>query len=116
MNHSSFLDFKKMNEAVMRSDAFHGIITAHHFVYSKGFGGLDPSVTMSNNISNGSNLSPISFRKRGGRNSLADVSKAYKEPPTISKEKKADCLSLIPYLTSKQMAELFYNSLKTAKD
>lgn len=116
MSHKEFYDFKKLNEGAMRADAFHGIINAHHFKYLKSTvsSSSDPTVAMSNEIDG--EMSMISYRRRGGRQALAPVPPAYDQPLAVNKDKIADCLSLQQYMTSKQMAVMFYSSLVSSAD
>lgn len=111
VTHADIKDFKTLNEAAFRADAFSGIIHAHYFMYEKT--ATDPTVSMSASVDG--NLESISYRKRGGRQSLKLVANAYAESIKISRDKKTDLLSLVPHLSAKQMGSLFYNSLQTAE-
>lgn len=111
MTHEDILDFKMLNDRSMKSDAFSGIINTHYINYKKvSETGRDPAVEMSNEI--GGEVRQISYRKRGGKHALNAVPQAYSESIPLNKEKKADILALLPFCTSRQMATLFYNSLK----
>lgn len=107
--HEDFWDFKALNEKALKPDAFAGIINAHYLKYKKEDG--EPTVAMSTDIEG--EETAISYRRRGRQYSLNIVTRAYSGPLPVSKEKKADLLALIPHLASRQMGQLFYNSLRT---
>lgn len=113
LSHENFLDFKSLNDAAMKQDTFAGIINAHYFCYKKAEG-KDPQIFMGREI--GEEANELSFRKRGGRVCLATVKRCYDSALTITKEKKADLLAMLPHLSAKQMSTLFYNSLRTNND
>lgn len=69
-------------------------------------GGMDPTIGMGCEID--VEPTPITYRKRGGKHSLANVTKAYNTSQKITKEKKTDLIALLPHLTSKQIGTLFY--------
>lgn len=107
--HNEFMDYKGLNDIAMKSDAFSGIINCHYFKYEKNGG--NPIVVMSDEIDG--EPKEIAYRKRGRPYDITNVTPLHNSEVSISKEKKNDILSLVPFLTSKQMGTLFYNSLKS---
>lgn len=111
ITHDDINDYEALNSKVMRKDAFAGIIKCHHLKYEKDPADGDPKIHMTDTI--GKNMIPVSYRKRGGQQSLLGVEKAYSVSPGIDVNKRRDLLSMIHQITAQTVARLFYESLPT---
>ncbi|ESP01684.1 hypothetical protein LOTGIDRAFT_176440 [Lottia gigantea] len=109
ITHNDIIDYERFNSMICKQNAFSGIMTVHHIIYS--ISDNEQTVSFAHEI--GGEMVKKSYRKQGHPCDLATVklTKAYQSTQVIDKQKKADLLKLCDFIP--RDCRHFYNGLLT---